>query len=386
MPHLIETYANNVGIKLPKIGITPVESYFPIPDKYITIHPASAQQSKVYDYFLEVVSWIKPELDKRDIKIVQVGYKGDQILSGVENYAEKCNFSQTCYVVKNALLHLGCDSVYMHTAGLYNVPVVALFGPTLPSVSGPYYKHPNSILIESHRNGLKPSLGSPEREKSINLIKPEEVINAIFKILEINPIKLETKFIGANYQNFVFESIPDKKLTLPLSEGAPLNIRMDYFNNEEVVEDLLSRYNCTLIINKPFSSRLVRKNLNSVMYEIKNADELDINFLKFLTSKSVKYQVITDQSEEVNKIKYKLLDFNPLAIKRKFEPLDFAGLDFKSSRLIISGDKMYLSYWHYLNNIPQKDIKDFAGKIPDTKSLDFWQNQDNIYVHKHETE
>lgn len=385
--HIIEAYSNHVGIKLPEKGMAPVESFFPIPEKYITIHPASNSPIRIYDYFLEVISWIKPYLDKEGIKIIQVGYKNDPVLSLCEDFTKTCNFSQTCYVLKNSLLHIGCDSAWMHVAGLYNIPTIALFGVTKPNITGPYYKHKDSILLESHRNGEKASLSLTEKVKSVNLILPEEVINGVFSILGLKQdFQLKSKYIGLNYHNFTIEYIPKEQINYPLSDKTILNIRMDREFNEQNTLSALGLFKSNLITNKPFSSSLFKtKNINSVLYDIKNVDDLNLGFVSFMHKNAIPYQVITDATDKtLNDIKLALFDFNPVSIKKTFEPLNnVENLHFKSSRLLICGNKSYLSYWHYLNNMPRPDNdKLFSDKVPNTSDLTFWENLDNLYVYE----
>lgn len=387
--HIVEAYSNHCGVKLPKSGIAPIESFYPSPEKYITIHPASRGDAKVYDYFVEVLSWIKPALDKENIKIIQVGYKTDKVISLCEDYRANTNFSQTCYLVKNSLLHIGCDSVYMHVAGLYKVPLIALFGTTLPAVSAPYYKGDKTIIIESDRGGRKASLALNEAVKTINMIKPEKVINSVFNLLNIKRgFNIETKYIGSAYHNFVIEYLPKNPIQTPLTKESILNIRLDREFNQENAANALTLFKSNLITDKPFSSDLLRfKNLNSVVYDVKSSENVDVGFVNFMHKNAIPYQIITELTDkQLSDTKLKLFDFNQVSEKRKFEALDFEGdFYFKSSRILSSGDKLHLSYWHYLNDIEHKQSKNnFSDKLPSTKDLTFWENQDSMYIYKYE--
>ena len=49
--NLAQTYSLNTGFKLNKLK--PQESFYPVPDKYITIQTSSGMESKNYDYYIE---------------------------------------------------------------------------------------------------------------------------------------------------------------------------------------------------------------------------------------------------------------------------------------------------------------------------------------------
>ena len=86
MPHLVETYALNCGLKIDKPFL--LEKYFPLEfDNYITFHPFSKYESKSYDYWQDVIDFIHPELEKAGIRILQIGGKDDTPI-------KKCHHSQ----------------------------------------------------------------------------------------------------------------------------------------------------------------------------------------------------------------------------------------------------------------------------------------------------
>ena len=76
MPHLIETYALNCGLKIDKPFM--LEKFFPVDvENFITIHPNSKYTSKCYDYWQEVVDLIREPLKENNIDILQIGTKED---------------------------------------------------------------------------------------------------------------------------------------------------------------------------------------------------------------------------------------------------------------------------------------------------------------------
>ena len=154
MPSLLKTYSLNSGFKIRKCK--PLESFYPIPDKYITIQTSSGMSSKNYDYWLDVLKYIKKDLEDAGYKIVHIGTEGANI-PFAESLIGKTSLHQTNYVLRNSSLHIGNDSFAVHLAGLHETPIVSLYGPTSPENHGPYFKSKNTHLISSHRNGKNPS-------------------------------------------------------------------------------------------------------------------------------------------------------------------------------------------------------------------------------------
>jgi hypothetical protein len=53
MPSLLKTYSLNTGFKIRKLK--PMEAYFPVPEKYVTIQTSSGMGSKNYDLWIDVI-------------------------------------------------------------------------------------------------------------------------------------------------------------------------------------------------------------------------------------------------------------------------------------------------------------------------------------------
>jgi hypothetical protein len=56
MSHLLETYSLQTGAKISKPFI--IKNFYPVPEKYITIHNSSGMGAKNYDYFQDVIDEI----------------------------------------------------------------------------------------------------------------------------------------------------------------------------------------------------------------------------------------------------------------------------------------------------------------------------------------
>ena len=184
--HLIEQYALSCGVKIDKPHIEPL--FFPVShDKYVTLHASSGMAAKNYDYFPDVVSLILPYLEKHNIKIMQIGGREDPSLSGCIHYHGTTSIRQTAYLIQNSLLHFGNDSFSTHVASGFDKKIVCLYSVLYKECCGPYWGNKdNQILIESDRNGLKPSFSDKESPKMVNLINPETIACSVLDLLNID--------------------------------------------------------------------------------------------------------------------------------------------------------------------------------------------------------
>ena len=164
MSHLAEVYAKDLGVKIGEPILIP--HYFPIlEDQYITIHTDDNIESKHYDLWEEVILLVKEVSPK--IKFFQIGSGKEPKIKNVDEFVETKNIKQAAYLVKNSVMHVGIDSIHVHIASVFDKPIVALYSHTYASTCGPIWgdekKH---CLIESPRNGMKPSFALKEDPKT----------------------------------------------------------------------------------------------------------------------------------------------------------------------------------------------------------------------------
>ena len=382
---LLEIYAATTGVKIPKDPVAPYSKFFPLPGKYITLQNSSGMKSKDYSYYQQAIDLIKPILDENDIKIVQIGGGGDEKINGTRTYCGITDFHQSSYVVKNALLHVGNDSVWCHVAGQYGVPVVELFGPTLANVCAPYHSHCESVLIESHRNGRRPSHTAEESPRTIDFIKPEEVAAAILKVLKIEEeIQFKTVYIGGKYKIPQIQLVPEN-ISYP-EFNLPLIARMDIIHDQYSLAKILSSNACEIKTNKSFSKEILlnfKSKIFSVIYEINNLEDCDLSFIDTL-NKGIKFAVTSKlKGEELGALKMKLFDSCIVSPEREFEKWNkggYKGLRVKTNTKLFFGGKFYASDYHFKKNIPIEG--DVFSLEEDLDSEDFINATPNFYIYE----
>lgn len=380
--HLLEAYANNCGVALGSEGVKPFTSYYPTPNKYITIQTESGQASKNYKYFNIVIGLIKRQLNDNNISVVQIGGENDRVVDGALHLQGKTSFSQTFYVIKNAMLHIGNDSFGQHASGLFNVPTVALFGPTYANVCQGYYRHPDSISIEADRRGENPSLSAVDKNNHINRIKPEEVANTILKTLKLGErLAIETKFIGEHVDTLEHHVILDKGSVKLIKGFDNIFIRNDLYKSKLATGRLLKHTKASIITDTPFDKDFLVSNLGrikSIEYKINNPDSINLDFIKTLSL--FKSMISTRLSgKDLFNLKLKLLELDVnLEVRENTLENKVTGKFFFSKKIFASGDKIYLSKYHWENDLAQPNTS-FWGVTPKGFNQSFINSQEYYY-------
>ena len=379
---LLDTYATNTGSKIDKPFI--YTKYFPLPlEPYITIQNQTPYDSRNFSYWQEVINLIQPFLSKANICIVQVGTKDEKQLGGVINLLGQTNINQLAYIIQNSKLHFGADSLCVHLASSFDIPIVSLYSISNPNVAGPHFGNKDKhILLKGYERvgNKKPSYSQVESPKSIDMIKPEEIAEGVLKLLNIEFPKMpETVFIGQDFNVKSFEIIPDQVLDLSAIQVENPIIRLDYCFNEEALVSILSQRKSIIFTNKPIKKDIIEKykqNISQLIYIIEQNNS--VNFVKLLKSNSINYTLLSFLPEEdLNKFKIDYMDYN-LIINKKHktkEETNISNLDniyYSSSRTLYSSKGKSISKYDWLNGSGDKVVDD----------VEFWKEADNFYIFK----
>jgi hypothetical protein len=345
MPSLLKTYSLNSGFKIRKCK--PLEFFYPTPKKYITIQTSSGMSSKNYDYWIDVLKYIKKDLHDAGYEILHIGTEGLNI-PFVKSLIGKTSLHQTNYILRNSSLHLGNDSFAVHLSGLHETPVVSVYGPTTPENHGPYFKSENTHLISSHRNGNNPSFASNEPDKTINMIKVEDIVNKVYEALRIKKSSdEETIFTGKFYPQQIIEIVPNLDVDANILNNVEPTIRCDYECNDNVLFSLLKKVKCSIITSKESEIRLYkicRDNVSNINFKV----SLDANkdYVKSLLNIGIDCKLWSDDVENIDKIRFMFLDIGQVHLK-KIDSVSIDGLNsdcfYISNKFILSNGKVFTS-------------------------------------------
>ena len=301
----------------------------------------------------DVIELLRPHL--KDIKIIQIGAFGEETIKGVDQHIPTNTLKQSAYIIERGLGHVGIDSVPVHIASALDRPVVGLYAHTYADTCDPLWnKKTKSIAIESDRGGNKPSFSLEEHPKTINLIKPEQIVQAVLDVLNINKtIKHKTLFIGQNYTSNFVEVIPTEKTNVA---AQLIDVRMDYAHNTEVLAHILQRNSVEVTLAKPIDPSFINsKRITKIIYK---ANEFDQGFCRVIKQSGIPHVLICTSEKSLAEQRAKNFEFliNYLNLKdliknnkEKLKIDDLSKVRLKSGKKVVCGDKIYDSYFD-LNN------------------------------------
>lgn len=386
MSHLVEEYAKNLGVKIGKPIFEP--HYMPITDeKYITFHVDNKIDSKYYEFFPEVIDLLKNLVAPLGYKIYQIGGGDDPHLSGADKSFLGLSRKQGAYIIKNSSLHIGIDSFPVHLASVYDVPIISLYSHIYPQHAYPYWSSKEKIrLIEADRKGRKPSYHYQEKPKSINTIKPEDIVKNACELLDIQYTKsICTQYIGENYSKPTIEIVPNFFGESQELKNRVLNIRMDYFFNEPCLAQWSSLYNVHVISPLPISLELLKRNKNQIKeltFYINDCETFSLEYLQAVKNLGINFVGVCEKEKEINEVKDFYFDF----VIEKEEHVNFKivnklrgkeNLKFLTKKDIFSNGKRYYSKAHVDSD---QEALDKWGSVVDSES--FWKDLEHYYIYE----
>ena len=383
--HLIEQYALSCGVKIDKPHIE--TCFYPIAEnKYITLHASSGMQSKNYDYYNDVMEMISPYLNKQGIKVIQIGGKEDRSIKGCEHLHGRTNIKQSAYIISKSLLHFGNDSFSTHVASGFNKKIVCLYSVLFKECCGPYWgDKEKQILLESHRNGLKPSFSDSEQVKMVNLIKPEEIAESILNLLKIdNSIsEIETLHMGKQYHIPALSVVPNHIMPASFAKGQPVNIWGHECFDEQNIAKWAYERKCNIFLDQPMGIRylnVIRKNINKINYFV-SSDSKE-SYFKSLEKGGVKFNLLCKDENIINKLRLKFFDW-PITLLKEKTKKDLDNSEklcnnsrYKNSMKIISGGQIYNSKAAWKNELEGEH--DQVIDCPE-----FWEEIDTLKIYNH---
>jgi len=372
MSHLAEVYAKDLGVKIGE----PIfkAHYYPIMEEnYITIHNDNKVQAKEYSYWEEVIILVKKQLP--DIKFIQIGNGKEPRVKNVDKFIATNSIKQSAYIIKNSIMHIGTDSLPVHIASSFNKPLVAIYGHTLPATCCPLWGDKNKhVLIESHRNGNKPSYSLKENPKNIDLIKPEEIANGVLKLLGKEECDRETLYVGQKYKDAIIHVVPDHKYSL---SNKNLVIRLDLLHKEENIIHLLQSNRSSILTNKPLSDEVLsQKNIDNISYF---SNDFDSDFISRAKAKGVNLRLYCEDEKNLAKLRVKFFDHQIISYSKSKKIEQAKGL------VSLDGENFKIkSYSVYMKD--QKVIQSFY-ELNDKKNLDdIFIDLDHLMIYKESNE
>lgn len=381
---LLTTYSSYLGIlPLDKPNIN--TQVFPVPfNKYITLHVGDGKISaKHFDYWSEVVMLLKPVLHHFGVKIVQIGGPQDQIISGVDASYLTLTYAQSAFVQKGAILHLGIDSLAIHTASAFEKKIVALYSHIYSQQSPCNWSKPEDVIYLEPERTNHPPFVPAEYPKMVNTIKVEEICRSVCKLLNL-PVdfNFSTQFIGEHYNLPIVEIIPDFFGESSELNGANINLRMDLNFDENCAHAWAQHYPVKIITKRPINLDLLavnRKNIPQLTLLLDDKDSFTLKYVKAAKSLIPNLVLVGMKEETISDTREKFFDWiverMPKPDRSKVEQLP-SGCKFWTKKLVFSKAQRFASIAHW------KMQKQFDGQDFVVDSEEFAQDIEHFFIYK----
>lgn len=156
--------------------------------KFIAVNPVAYWETKLWDdeKFAVLADLIK---DRMKLDVVFTGSKKEDAADIMSRMREKginlggeTTLMELACIYKDALAVISTDSGPMHLAAAVDTPVIALFGPTDPSRTGPYGA--GHVIIRTDLSCSPCLLKKCPTKKCMTDILPEQVLAAVKEIVD----------------------------------------------------------------------------------------------------------------------------------------------------------------------------------------------------------
>ncbi len=382
MGHLIEEYAKSLGVKIGKPTL--IDHYYPtLHDKYITIHTDDKIDSKNYEYFPQVLNLLKPILHQNGYKVYQVGGSQDPKLPNVDGYFLNLNYKQSTFLIKNSKLHIGIDSLPIHIASVFDIPIIALYSHIYPSNAYPFWSSKDKVcILESDRGENKPSFSYQESPKTIRTIKPETIANSALKLLGINiHINFNTLDIGSYYHIPIVEVVPNFRAKLEDQNDKTIYIRADLHFDDQNIAFWCSNYKVKIVSDRIIPLELLNyfsSKIEHVFFKLKDAD-IPIQYFEEVKKAKINFTICTSEKENLNQLRNKFFDFkvDHDNAKDRAEKFKKRECKFLTNKILISNASLYASEAHL-----KIDKKLDTANETIYGDDDFWKDSEHFYFYE----
>lgn len=357
--HFVKNMSNNFGLESKKPYIE--ESFFPVaPEKYITICTEN-HQSKQWDHFQEYINLIIPFLNKKNIKIIEVGSNKINLQS-IISLKNITTPNQWSFIVKNALCHIGPENFISSLASFHDVPSVSLFSNTSSDYSSPNWARDQyeTCVVEPINKPKRVSFAASENPKTINQISAEEVAAKTLSYLSIENDfpQYDIFHIGPAYHLSNIEIIPNFTPQPNFFPSMLLNIRLDYHFNTELLPYFAKNRRLSLVSEKEIAFdklNFIKQNIDTLFFKVD--ESFDIKYIEHLKAQNFKVDLVAKKSADINNTRLKFFDWgvseehkqDKKSIDNRQKICDTTR--YKSSKMIFSNKGQFSSKICYDKNI-----------------------------------
>lgn len=337
-----------------------LEEYFPLPlNRYITIYSENIIPSNNYDYFNDVMDDIYPALRGAGIACVQLlNSANDKKLKHCV-HIDKFSYPQMNFILKNSLLHISTDAFTNELAAALKVPIISIIGNRFPENSHAFFAPSQTIIYGKMLK--KPSFAPVENPKAINSIKTELISSCILKHLRLPMLfsRYKTLFTGSAYHEApVCDIIPDADIpNLQRYAGFITSIRLDKAKSVDrdiVYKSLSSKILHKLVVDHTCLPSNRPDNCSNITILVDA--ELSLTRVNMVASKGIPVELVYKDGLFNKDLALRFIDYQIRTWKNEISLPISNEMRFRTSKLIVCGEKHYPSYAHLENGVEMTTI------------------------------
>jgi hypothetical protein len=358
-------------------GVEPEKPEFPSvwtarPDHpYFTVCTGASTQSRIYSYWNKVISLLDLPL-----RAVQIGAVEDYPIVGAIDYRGQLNLRQEGFLIDGAQFHIGNDHVFNNLAEMADVHSFSVHA-VLPGAAAAPRDH-TYISAPTKR----PSYTDKELPKSIDLIKPETIANAILVKNGKEPLSIETVRIGPAFLDERIDLIPDFPIPPNTFSGRKIVCRFDICPNRDGLIHFLNCYGGPVFTYDPIDPQIMQNFKARIPHVVYYVDRnLNVDFVRYLAYSGIAYDLVSSKTgKELSDLKLELFDFNQIKSPKKHDISDLTeDMKFETNRVFFSRNQFYPSKYHWEKGQPIQSC-DFSLRGIETDS--FQESMENLYIYK----
>jgi heptosyltransferase I len=124
-------------------------------EKKIILHVGAGNDFR--DWGFENFSLLTEQLKSEGFNVCLMGHGSKEQekaarlaqLHEIHDFTGRLTIAESFHLISNSLVYMGADSGPLHLASLTSTPIVALYGPNIPEISGPWRKKDVTIVRKS---------------------------------------------------------------------------------------------------------------------------------------------------------------------------------------------------------------------------------------------
>ena len=160
----IHDFNKNLKLEFPGSTLKRIEKNTSFQSNYLLIFPESRRSEKIWPFFTQLATELQSSVLPH---VVIAGNDSSPQFDGCIDLRGKVELNELPALIRNAKVIVSNDSAPLHLASALDKPLVALFGPTNPSMYGPYPPNSDKSRVFYAKSGNLEAISVGEVQEQI---------------------------------------------------------------------------------------------------------------------------------------------------------------------------------------------------------------------------